>query len=539
MKKILLLMLILIPSLAFARFEKLTTDIDEMFARFSGIVVSVEDNDIITDLGREKGVYDGLQMKIYRKNEPIIHPITKQILGNKKIYIGDAEIKEVFDGYSNAKISKLVRSVKPGDIIAMNPPIDVEVKIEKMPVRLELLLKEELSEAKNILIKDNAPITLTFTQKEEGGIAYTVKDTKNGTLVYSKYFSDQDLGKGMGVLATRDIFRSEPIDKTYKSMAVGHVKDDGKIYIAVATRKKIDFYIFTGNKFEPAGGMDKTFNNIQNIELADLDGDGVDEIFITEVKYETTVRSSIYEFDGNDFKEIDSNMQYIFRTVLVKGDKKIVAQKLAADGSYIGMVHKFMYINGRYERGAAISGNPNINIYGFGYSDLDNDGVNEVFHIGDDYKLNVYNGSAVKYTSVEEFGQTPHYFMLKNEILEESSPTHGYKSSEVNPFVYEKRKKYIKGRVFVNSDNNIYVVQNELKYQMLVNTKIFGASKFAVYSWDGRRLRSMWQSDIFEPTISDYYMYEEFGRTYLFMLRNYRDGLINGDKSQFIYIETK
>lgn len=538
MKKFLLLMLIMIPAVAFARFEKLTNDIDNMFARFTGIVVSSEGNSLITDLGREKGVYPGMMLKVYRKNEPIIHPVTKQVLGNKKIFIGDIEITEVFDGYSNANIAKLARSVKPGDVVAMNPPVEVSVKIEEIPVRLELLLKEELGRGRNFIVKDNSPITLTFTQKEEGGIGYTVKDSVGGNLIYSRYFSDQDLGQGVGVMATKDIFRSQPIKEQYKSMSVGHVKPDGKIYIAAATDEKIDFFIFTGKSFEPAGTMGVEFDNIQNVELADLDGDGTDEIFVSEVKYQTTVRSSIYEFDGKDFKMLDSEMPYIFRTALAKGVKKVVAQKLATDGAYVGMVHKFISVNGGYDRGAKISGSRDIGIYGFGYSDLNDDGKYEVFSIDKEYKLNVYNGSSLRYTTIDEFGQTPYFFILKNEVLDEVAAS-TYKEGDSDPFMYEDVKKYIKGRVFVNSDGNVYVVQNEQSYKIFSNSKIFGASRFAVYSWDGRRLRNMWKSDVFEPTIADYYMYEEFGRTYLFMLRNFRDGIFANDQSQFIYIETQ
>ncbi|PLX65911.1 MAG: hypothetical protein C0603_13120 [Denitrovibrio sp.] len=536
MRKFILLLVLMIPAIAFARFEKLTTDINDMFSRFTGYVVSVENNDLITDLGRNKGVYDGMQLKIYRLNEPIIHPITKQVLGNKKIFIGDIEITEVFDTYSNAKISKLTRSIKPGDLVTMNPPVDVAVKIEKLPVRLELLLKEEISRARNIIIKDNASITLTFTQKEEGGIGYSATDSKNGNVIYSRYFSDQDLGQGVGSMATKDILRSKQYVKSYKSMAVGHAKPDGKIYIAAAAMKDIDLYVFNGKDFAPAGSVNKKFENIQNIELADLDGDGTDELFVSELKYETTVRSSIYEFDGKEFKELDSDMQYIFRTVHVKGKKKIVAQKLAVDGSYIGMVHNLLNNNGKYERGSAVSGTREASIYGFGYSDLNGNGMNEVLSIDKDYHLSVYNGNALKYTSVEQFGQTPNFFMLKNEVADETS---AYKEGESDPFVYEMKKKYIKGRVFVNSDNNIYLVQNDPKYQIFSNTKIYGASRFAVYSWDGRRLRSMWQSETFEPTIEDYYMYEEFGRTYLFLLRTSSEGILGDDLSQFIYIETK
>ncbi|ADD67126.1 hypothetical protein Dacet_0326 [Denitrovibrio acetiphilus DSM 12809] len=541
MKKILFLMLVLIPAVAFARFEKLTADIDDMFSRFTGYVVSVEDNDIITDLGLDKGVFPGMELKIFRKSEPIIHPVTKQVLGNKKIYVGDLVIKSVYGKYSEAKSDQLNRAVKPGDIIAMNPPVEVAVETENIPVRLKLLLKEELGRVSNILIKDSAPLVLTFSQKEEGGIGYTVTEKKSGTLVYSRYFSDQDLGQGGGSMATKDILYSDAIDETYKSMAVGHAKNDKNIYIAAATKKRIDLYEFTGTGFIPAGSVDKEFDNIQNIELADLDGDSVDELFVTEVRHESTVRSSIYEYDRGSFKELESDMQYIFRTVFVKGNKEIVAQKLAVDGSSIGMVHKFLYVKDRYERGGAVSKSPSIGIYGFGYSDINGDGTSEVFHIDDNYRLNVYNDSNVEYTSVQQFGQTPYYFILANEVKNEtnSSIMESKNDGDNDPFVYEKLKKYIKGRVFVNSDNNVYVVQNEQKYKMLASTKIFESSMFAVYSWDGRRLRSMWQSEVMEPTIVDYYMYEEYGRTYLFMLRNFSDGLLKGDKSQLIYIETK
>jgi hypothetical protein len=539
MKKVLLLMLIMIPAVAFARFEKLTADIDEMFARFSGYVVSAENNSLITDLGRSKGVYNGMQLKIYRESEPIIHPVTKQVLGNKKIYVGDITITNVEDAYSDAKITSVTRTVKPGDIVTMNPPVEVAVKIDGLPPRLEMLLKEELGNVRNILVKENAGLALSFTQKDEGGIGYTVSDNKNGTTIYSKYFSDKDLGEsGTGAMGTKDMFRSRTIDATYKSMAAGHVKPDGRIYIAAATMNTVDFFIFTGQSFEPAGSLGRRFDNIQNIELADLDGDGTDEIFITEVKYESTVRSSIFEFDGAEFKTIDENMQFIFRTASVKGEKKIVTQQLSQDGSYIGMVSELVHLNGRYEKGRSLGKTGDVSIYGFGYSDINDDGENEVFHIGQDYKLNVYNGTALKYSTVEEFGQTPYHFVLKSDTItqqEYANPD----QKDVDPFAYELIKKYIKGRVFVNSDGNIYVVKNDKKYKILSNSQVYESSRFAVFSWDGRRLGSVWQSDVFEPLIVDYFMYEEFGRTYMFLLRNFSDSLLSATKSQFIYIETK
>jgi len=535
-----LLVLTLVPAIAFARFEKLVKDVDALFERMSGYVVSVEDGMLYTDFGRDKGIFKGMIMKIYRENEPIIHPITKQVLGNKKIYVGDIKVSEVFDKYSTGIMVKEQRSVKAGDIITVNPPIPVQLETSNLPKRLDMLLKEELGTAENILMKDQARLKLNFIQQDDGGIKYSVVDQPTKTTIHSKFFSDKDLKGAFGASATKDIFRSDTLDVGYKSMSVGHAKGGKEIYIAAASSRVIDFYRFTGNKFIREGSVDDRFINIQHVELADLDKDGVEELFVTEIVKETFVRSSVYEFDGDKFKLVKKDLPYIIRSTYSGGIKKVLMQRITETGKYIGLVSELEYSNGEYVKGEPVSGTREASIYGFGYADLNGDGSREVLSIDSKNRLRVYNGGGLKYTSAEEFGQTPHYFTLEQEVKGseiELDGTLGH--GEDDPFVFEKLKKFIRGRLFVNSDNNVYVIKNSERFNMLEKTKIYGSSKFAVFSWDGRKLRSMWNSDLFHPVISDYYMYEEFGRTYLFLLRNFRDNILFGDKSEFIYIETR
>ena len=97
MKKLLALMLVLIPLAAQARFEKLATDVNSLFNRMSGYVVGVEEGGALSDLGTESNVYQGLALKLYREGEEIVHPITKEVLGRKKSLVGDAIVQEVFE----------------------------------------------------------------------------------------------------------------------------------------------------------------------------------------------------------------------------------------------------------------------------------------------------------------------------------------------------------------------------------------------------------------------------------------------------------
>lgn len=536
MKKLVLILVLLLPLSAFARFEKLVTDVNDSFGKISGYVVSSDGNTIYTDLGRDKGVYAGMDLKVYRDNEPIIHPITGQILGNKKVYVGSLKITDVQDKFSTGTISDQQRVPKQGDVIILTPPIDVSVTIKDVPARLSALLKEELSGAKNIMIKDKARLALMFTQKKDGGIQYTLTDTSTNKEILSKYYADQGAETASQPEAAKDIVTSKPISKAYKSMAVGQIKNDGKMYIVLATNKDVDFYTFDGKNFNSVGSLGAKVNGeIENVETADVNGNGVEEVFITSIVDDYLVKSASYEYDGKQFKLVADNLPYILRTVYDKGKKRIVSQRLGQDGTYLGGVQDLTWVNGDYARGETFSTARDISIYGFGMADIDGNGTREIFDINDDYNIDVYNANNKLYTSPEQFGQTPYFFKITNETVNKFKTT----DENSDPFVQEKLKKYIKGRVFINSDGNIYIVQNNEKYKMLERTKIYGSSSFAIFTWDGRRMRQKWLSEVFQPVIADYFMYEEYGRTYMFLLRNFSEGMFSSDKSELIYIETK
>ncbi|WP_022852117.1 hypothetical protein [Limisalsivibrio acetivorans] len=537
MKRILaaLLIITLLPAAAFARFEKLAKDVDSMFSRMTGYVVSVEGNEIYTDLGFGSGVYPGLEMNIYRESEEIVHPITGQVLGKKKAQVAEIRINEVFDSYSTASVlSKESEPVK-GDLAILNPPVPVQINYKDISRRLQLLLKEDISSGKNIVIKDSADIVITFTQAEEGGIRYEARDTKADTLISSNFYSDIETGDGSGKL-TRDTLMSEQVEEEYKGMSVGHIFNDKDIHIATVGYEKVDFYLFNGESFSFVDSI-KDIDNVVSVEVMDLNKNGIDEVFISRLQYGKFVKTNIYEYKGNSFKQIESGLPYFVRAAYDRGQKVLVAQKLTSEGEFVGQIQKVVY-SGRYQRGEAIDGTVGVGIFGFGYSDITGDGLDDVLYIGDDYHLNVESEDEVIYTTLDTFSKTPHFFLIEYENLS-SDIDKLEEEMEENPFLVEEKRKYLKGRVFVNRDGRVYVVKNVALSKVLPNTRSYKASTFSVYEWTGDALSRVWESDKLEPVIADYYMYEEYGRTYLFLLRNISMGMFRGKQSQLIYIETK
>jgi len=539
MKKLLIFLILLLPVFAFARFEILTEDLSKQFSRLNGYVIKVEGNQVYFDKGRADTIFVGLKMKVFRESEDLIHPITGALLGKKKDFIADIEITEVNDRYSIGKIVKKAKELEVKDRVVINPPFIVDVETVKLPTRLNYLFKEEVSKLENIAIDDNAKISLIFTQQEDGGIRFDIKNRKINKIVASKYYSDKDLGFGQGGKVTRDIVKSPLLVGRYRSMTVGHPYKSKDIFIACATKTTIDIYKFEGNKFSKYHTVRKKFKEILNIEFMDLNENGVDELFISELRRDRYVRTDIYEVKGKGkkFKEIEDEIPYIVRASYVHGKKEMFAQRVADDGNFLGLITRFVYDKG-YKRSAPIDGTLDSSIYGFGYGDLNKDGVNEILFINKDSHLEVKNDGKVKYMVSDFFGETPHSFIVE-EMKRITYQEQLEAKYEEDPFERLERTRYLKGRIFVNSDGKAYLIKNYPFSRAMPNLGKYHASSFAVYSWNGSIMSRVWESDLIEPVIGDYYMYEEFGRTYLFIVRNDPEAMFSKSKSQLIYIETK
>lgn len=536
MKKILALMLVLIPLAAQARFEKLATDVNSLFGRMSGYVVSVEDDGVLSDLGTESNIYKGLVLKLYRESEEIVHPITKEVLGRKKSLVGDVVVEEVYERYS---VLKTVGDAKPqaGDLAVLNPPVEVEVKTVNVPTRIELLIKESLSRGSNIILKNGAQISLVFTQDDKGGLTMEARDNKTDVLIASAYYSDLEAGDTGKI--TRDSFRSDIISTEYDSMTVGRILSKEDIYVAVSTQTQVDVFKFTGSSFEKAAELTRDFKRIVSVESADLDGNGIEEVFVSWLEFDKFPRTDVFEYNGTVFELKAEKLPFLSRVTYDKGRKLVLTQRMSPSGEFSGQIQTLEYRNGVYERAAAVAGSGKQGIFGFGLADY-GDGKQNAVYIDNDFRLNAERDGKVFYTSNERFSQTPKFINLKDE-RSEVGPNRRVplRIRDGQENLLDETKHFIKGRIFVNSEDRLYLIRNETLSDMLPNTFSYKGSSFAVYAWQNDSISRVWQSDMKDPVIVDYYMFEEYGRTYLFMLRNISGGMFKKSASQLEYIETR
>ncbi len=93
--------------------ETLATKFKNDFPVVKGYVIKVDADQLTLDLGRSNGVKKGMKCYAYREGAPIIHPVTKKVIGKMIDVLSEVQLMEVYDQFSTAKIIK-ERDGKPG-----------------------------------------------------------------------------------------------------------------------------------------------------------------------------------------------------------------------------------------------------------------------------------------------------------------------------------------------------------------------------------------------------------------------------------------
>jgi len=107
------LLVLLLSTFLFAQVPK---ELLEFFQR-SGYVVEKEGDKVLIDLPRGKA-FPGEIFEIFHKKKPIIHPVTKKVLGYREEKVGEVEVTLPKENYSEAKV-KEDKGIKPGDRVKL------------------------------------------------------------------------------------------------------------------------------------------------------------------------------------------------------------------------------------------------------------------------------------------------------------------------------------------------------------------------------------------------------------------------------------
>lgn len=365
--------------------DRMAGEVLKHFPRAEGHVTYAEGQKVKLDIGSSDGLTPGMDVFLFRPGTPIRHPVTKAVLGTREEALGKMTVTEVRDKEAEGEIKELlVTQVIAGDIARLStekarlllgvPGKDYnELAADRLfgllrgSGRFDIVGTEEIpdkpldagSAAKLIAGKNalwlvsinTAPTNRPDRTRVEVSLVGSdgaVVEKQGGTVdvtsdVYKEKVLEYPLVKG----EHRDFFHVEDLPYRARHMAAGNITGEGKTELAVSDGRKITVYRLEGGRIKElwAEAAQPT-NEHLDVECADLNGNGRDEVYVTNF-VGNRLESYVIEYDGTGYKRIAGPEPLFFRVLDVPGKgRKLITAGLGKDAPYSGVINEYKWDKG-------------------------------------------------------------------------------------------------------------------------------------------------------------------------------------------------
>ncbi|MDR2401791.1 MAG: hypothetical protein LBD73_09105 [Deferribacteraceae bacterium] len=503
-KALFFLFLMVSPAFADTGTEDVFLAAEEWAADLKGIVVAVDGNTVSIDIGADKKPAVGLVFDLMQGSEDIIHPVTGIVLGKKQKKGGTLTLTKVFELYSDTKFS------------GETPPNIGDSVVLPLPLPVSLSLSG-LSDAEEAVLKNLLSASQVLKEEKKGKGVNTFKISRiEDNLVYSLEAGSAVLFSGnmqtvQYAFVLETLYRKTLSGGRFHSIAYGKVTDEEKKYVVGITDDEI--YLLEPDNFTTVKEIDDGFSKLLTVEVADLDRDGISEIFVTQLYRSREIRSLIYRYRDGAFEKADENLPWLFRSVNIGGERHLYVQKIASNGDYAGEIYEFFYDEGEYQPGEPLAGTLGKRLFGF-----------SILKQEDDIFINVAKGSKLSFSTFKGVEYSvPGYFgdTFLTLTVSSSTPSSSPIPTANGASAQAKLEKtiYVVPRIEVLNGELFIIARNELYTRALVNTLVFSDSYLEIYSYRNGIMRKKAASpNGIDPVITDIYAYEENGEKYLLAL---------------------
>jgi len=317
---------------------------------------------------------------------------------------------------------------------------------------------------------------------------------------------------------TSVLWKTQTFKIEIKGFAIGDVDGD-KINEAVfISAKEIFIYQYANRRFtkkaEIQGARSDSLIGIGvespdtfiGVDVADINDNGVAEIFVTSLSETNRLRSFVLEWNGTEFKTLTENENWYYR--VVKESKTalpiLLGQKGGFTDAFSGPIYTLRWDNVRYvpENKHHL---PNwVRVYGLTFGDVLNQGQASVLAIRENNTLSILDKDGQEaWTSSETYGGSNIYLLSPADMKEKKAEGQLVDRSALKGL-------YLQQRIFVtdldqDKKNEVIVLINHdasrgifQRYRKYIN------GHFEALVWDNVGLRSQWKTRKFTGYISDY-----------------------------------
>jgi len=420
------------------------------FNIIDGYVVSLKDNVYIIDLDESKGIQVGDLFSVLGKGEPVIHPISREVIGNIDTIKAILKISRLKSGFSYARSMHNTSQVMSGDPIRRYEGLRVNFwdhtgKGKPMWRNLQRQLphliwkdyivvdntigiqRENLSSASLSLHFILTPNTLRVADSEFNLLhEYSLTIIQNSiddTEAYSYHFSQVPIDAGPSLLKTTsvliptqnrnshdepfDFSTAEPIGELQGSIVMADfVSNDGEILMATTDGSGIDVYSVSEKLKLMANAAIKVQRQILSLQW--WCPAGAPTPYLTASMWsDNQLFSIIFALNNNQLTPIFKRPDSILGAFDFNGDnlpETLFSQQFDPDSFFGHRIHRLIW------KDEAIKvARPNLDlpidftVTGSQFADLTNDGKPESIFVRNGI-LNIYADKKPLYVSRKQMG---------------------------------------------------------------------------------------------------------------------------------------
>jgi len=545
------------------------------FPKVAGQVIGLEKERVLLDLGAKDAVIPGLELQAYREGQEFKHPYTGQILGKLDRDVGRVRILEVQPNFSVAEVIQQTEGtvVQQGDkvrvtaarVIVGLPNVDVTdvagsntrsvtrdltnalIKTNRFEVMPDQRIRAALAEEKlgatdqfadpavlqalwkRLRVTAVLLAKLSLLEKAVRWDVQVLSTVRGDTITLAstevkgaapKVASTQ--ARGGGSFAGTDApridqvaLRSQEVPFKGRAMAVGEFTGDGTVKLAITDGQGVFIYDVDRNGVKQIASIPGlTSDNVIALDAADINGNGVAEIFVTNYpQAETTgigrLNSYVLEYQNGKYVKVWQDVKLHFRVMEGRGGgPQLFAQTSGDDQPFDGPVRRYTWQGNRYAPTSETVPLPKAfpNLYGFALADLDGDGAPEILVLDSQDYLRVFDRSGQEfYRSSDHFGGT--------ELTLSYDPT---RSGQNPRSGIQPKQILLQGRMFYqdimgDGKKQLVLPRNTPSTGYAFQTRMYDKGKILGLGWDGAGMQPIWETREVPGYIADYVLMDPEG----------------------------
>lgn len=535
-------LLLAVPALA-----ELPDTLKRDFAPLEGVVVLPLQGEFLVDLDAAKGLQQGDLLAVVKDGAPVVHPVTREILGRLDEVKAVLKVVRVKSGYSYAEPIGDASAVKAGDKLKRAENLralfwdysgdgetfysDVQQAIPHLewqgytasqasrPERLQLL-ETPLADADLVFVRQDGKLQVRDGRLRmlrvynlpsvhggvQTGVATGAEMTVTGisgtpSFVVSpgdgprgQVAPETQVGivRNQAQLDHQAIWQATRYRQPPAALDVADFDGDGLLETAVVFAERIEIGRQANGAWQvlqsvaPAAGT-----RLLTADAADLDSDGRFELYLTATDSNDQLASQVVALTGQGYQVVEKNIEMFFRVVPIPSEGRVLlGQRMGRKEDFDGSVFRVVRSGSQVAQGASLSMPSGVSLFGFlPFTSKNGESAYIV--------LNEFDRLLVKSESGETLYQGDSGFGGSMEHVKRDDP-----DIVANPLA-DIRNLFLQARLDVDDQGRPLVPANS-GFTLSRQAKSYNKCQVFAFEWSAGTLQQVWQTSPQNGYLADF-----------------------------------